>query len=272
MQKKFSPAMDNIFTSRTGDSPVLISIPHDGTRLPAELEGRLTASARELPDTDWLVSELYNFIDNEDFSLIKANYSRYVVDLNRSGHGEQLYPGRFETSVCPTLAFSGQELYRPGQEPDDAEIAERITTYWQPYHDQIRSEIQRIQALHGYAILWDAHSIYGEIPGLFDGVLPDLNFGTANNTSLGLELREQIMNLAAKQREYSWVMDGRFKGGYITRCYGNPGKDIHAVQLEINQSAYLDSTRPPAVDTGKTTKLSQQILIFINMLQARHPA
>jgi N-formylglutamate deformylase len=239
-----------------GDRPLLISFPHSGTFVPQDLAARLTREARDLPDTDWFVPELYHFHRELGASVIRATHTRYVVDLNRPPDGAPLYPGQRETPLCPTETFDGDRLYVPGQDPTAAEIAERLLRYWQPYHDKLGALAQAIVRRHGYCILWDAHSIHSVVPALFEGRLPDLNIGTSGGRSCSPHFPARLLARLGTQKNFSYVLDGRFKGGYITRHYGNPALNIHAVQLEIAQGAYLEESRTPEFSAQRALPLS----------------
>ncbi|MEO6517406.1 MAG: N-formylglutamate deformylase [Pseudoxanthomonas sp.] len=228
------------YTLHRGTAPLLISLPHDGTAVPETLLSRLTDSAQRVPDTDWHVSRLYDFARAMGASMIVPKYSRYVVDLNRPPDDVSLYPGQNTTGLCPHLQFSGEPVYRPGQEPDEAEVAARVQQYWRPYHRALAGELQRIHVTHGHARLWEGHSIRGVVPFLFEGRLPDLNLGTAAGTSCSSALQQRLQAMLAAQDAHDFVVNGRFQGGYITRHYGNPARGIDAVQLEISQRIYMD--------------------------------
>ena len=258
--------MPEVFEFHQGNSPLLISSPHDGTRIPSELISRFTDAGNSNSDCDWFVSKLYNFINKTDISYIKAEYSRYVVDLNRSPEGELLYPGLMETGICPLTSFNGDPIYANRKEPDESEIQARIESYWLPYHNHILSELERIKKIHGHVILWDAHSISGEVPLLFDGLLPDLNIGTANGASCHPSLIDELMKIAKEHSDYSVVLNKRFKGGYITRQYGDPENNINSIQLEINQNNYLKKSEPKEIDDEKAEKLSALLQLFIQFL------
>jgi N-formylglutamate deformylase len=224
------------FTFRDGEAPLLVSIPHDGRVLPDELAALMTEAGRSLPDTDWHVDRLYDFAGDLGASVITANYSRYVIDLNRPADNAALYEGQAATGLCPRQTFDGREIYRENVEID---VADRLAHYWRPYHEQIRSVLDSLRQRHGYALLWDAHSITSKLPALFDGELPVLNIGTYDGRSCDMPRAEAVAEVAGKSA-YSTVVNGRFKGGYITRHYGDPASDIHAIQLEIAQRAYMD--------------------------------
>ena len=231
--------MPVIYDLYQGTSPLIISMPHSGLELPADLSERMTSVARSLKDTDWHIPRLYDFVKELDVTVVKANYSRYVVDLNRPASGESLYPGQATTGTCPLISFQDEPLYLQGQEFDLAELPGRIEAYWQPYHDRLAAEIERIKTLHGFCMLYDAHSIRSHVPRLFDGELPTLNLGTARGESCDYRLGEKLQDILAEQDHFEWVANGRFVGGYITRNYGRPEQGVHAVQMELAQSAYM---------------------------------
>lgn len=223
-----------------GTAPILISVPHAGLEVPEEIRARFSEEGLRLTDTDWHVDRLYAPLKDLGVSMLIANYSRYVVDLNRPADGSSLYPGQTVTQLCPTETFHGEALYRDGEEPDKAEIAQRTTKYWQPYHTKLAEELARIKATHGHAILWDAHSINNRLPLLFEGQLPDLNFGTNDGKACGAELASNILSIAKSDDRYTSVLNGRFKGGVITRTYGQPSEGVSAIQLEMAQACYMD--------------------------------
>ncbi len=225
-----------------GTAPLLISLPHDGSAIPAALAARMTPEARTAPDTDWFVSRLYAFAHELGASILVPRYSRYVVDLNRPPDDTSLYPGQNTTGLCPIVRFSGEPVYLPGAEPDAAEVLARVETYWRPYHTMLRDELQRLRAQHGRVLLWEGHSIRGEVPFLFDGRLPDLNLGTVSGASCAAPVQARIESVLRTQTDYDWVANGRFKGGYITRHYGDPASGVDAVQLEIAQRIYMHET------------------------------
>jgi N-formylglutamate deformylase len=249
-------APEPLFEYVPGEGPLLISFPHSGTFVPPELSARLRPEVLDLPDTDWFVPQLYGFFRDLGASIIRATHTRYVVDLNRPPDGAPLYPGQRETTVCPTETFGGDPLYLEGANPTPGEIDDRLHSYWKPYHDKLAGLIRHLAQCHGHCILWDAHSILSEVPALFAGRLPDLNVGTAGGRSCSPLLLDRIRTFLGAQSNFSFVVDGRFKGGYITRRYGDPARRIDAVQLEIAQRAYLDEARAPAFDAERAGPLS----------------
>ena len=232
--------MSDVCTLHRGTAPLLVSLPHDGTALPPELAARMTEAARGVPDTDWHVSRLYDFARELGASMLVPAYSRYVVDLNRPPDDTSLYPGQNTTGLCPVVRFSGDPVYLPGGEPTAAEIAARVERYWRPYHDALRTELERLHAQHGRVLLWEGHSIRGTLPFLFEGRLPDLNLGTAAGASCLPATQARIEAALSAQSRYDWVVNGRFKGGHITRHYADPARGIEAVQLEASQRIYMD--------------------------------
>jgi N-formylglutamate deformylase len=233
-----------------GTLPLLISIPHLGTEIPPELQAGMADIASLKQDTDWHLDQLYGFAQAMGASIVCARVSRYVIDLNRPPDGASLYPGQTTTSLCPADTFRGEPLYLPGHAPDAAEQVRRLGAYWQPYHQQIRAELDRLKAAHGAVLLWDAHSIASLLPRLFEGRLPDLNFGTADGRSCAPEILQAVVDVAA-QGPFSHVVNGRFKGGHITRHYGTPAQQVHAIQLEMSQLLYMREEAPFSYEPAK---------------------
>lgn len=223
-----------------GSTRLLVSIPHSGTFVPPGIAVRMTGGARLLPDTDWHVDRLYDFLGDMGASVLIATHSRYVVDLNRPADDSPLYPGQTETGVCPVDTFDGQPIWRSQQAPDAEVISDRIGRYWQPYHDRLRAELDRLRSRHGSVVLWDAHSIRSRVPRLFAGDLPVLNIGTNDGRSCDADVAARLLAYALGIPGCTVVLNGRFKGGYITRTYGKPATGINAVQLELAQRSYMD--------------------------------
>jgi N-formylglutamate deformylase len=256
----------NIFDFRRGPLPLLISIPHAGTHVPDAIGERFTAAARRLPDTDWCVHHLYEFAHAFGASVIKANYSRYVVDLNRGPDSASLYESYPTTPVCATETFAGEPIYMSGAEPDETEIEGRIDQYWRPYHTKIAEELARIWADHRMALLWDAHSIASEIPQLFAGVLPEFNLGTRDHASCPRSIGNALLDTITTDGKFGAVLNGRFRGGYITSHYARPNERVYAVQLELAQRAYMDE----AVPDGWELAHAQSAIEVIKRLLTRY--
>jgi len=228
--------MSRIFNLHEGTSPLLVSVPHDGWQIPMDIVQHMSDAGRAIPDTDWHVADLYGFVKESGASMISANFSRYVVDLNRPADDAKLYPGSNTPGLCPEQTFAGADIYL---DPIEIDITARVVAYWQPYHEQLEKTLRTLRDHHGYALLWDAHSIPSQVPSLFDGELPVLNIGTWDGRSCASTLGDAVMAVA-KHSPYDAVLNGRFKGGHITRHYGDPANDIHAVQLELAQRAYMN--------------------------------
>lgn len=230
--------MSDVFHYYDGDLPLLVTVPHDGRRIPRDLSERMTQAGREIPDTDWHVAQLYDFVRDLGAKLLVAEYSRYVVDLNRSAQDDVLYPGQLVTGLCPEQTFAGEDIY-VGDGVTAEEKERRIAKYWRPYHDHVRVTLTAMRDQHGYALLWDAHSIPSLVPRLFDGELAELNLGTNSGASCAPAIESAVAEIS-RASDYSSVVNDRFKGGFITRNYGRPDDNIHALQLEIAQRAYMD--------------------------------
>ncbi len=243
------------FTLHQGTQPLLVSVPHAGTGIPDELKKLFTDRALAVEDTDWFLDSIYAFAMQLGASFIVPNYSRYVVDLNRPPENTPMYAGVNNTELCPTRFFSGDPLYKPGLEPNYSQVEARVKQYWQPYHQALQTELARIKTIHGHAVLWDGHSICSQLPWLFDGTLPNLNLGTVSGTSCAKELQELVHLTALNQHHFTVVLNGRFKGGYITRQYGQPDRGVHAVQLEMTWNCYMAEQPPYAIDPARSAKL-----------------
>ena len=246
---------DAVFTLHRGHLPLLVSVPHAGTVIPADQQPRYVPRALAVEETDWFMEEVYGFVRELGASLLVPRHSRYLIDLNRPPENLPMYTGVNNTELCPTRSFSGDALYREGQAPDDTEIASRLHAYWQPYHQALQAELARLKAEHGHALLFDGHSIKSQLPWLFDGLLPDLNLGTVDGASCAPSLRAALSGVLAAQTEFTHVVDGRFKGGYITRRYGQPAQGVHAVQLEKCWRCYMEEAPPFGPDASRLSHL-----------------
>jgi N-formylglutamate deformylase len=232
------------FRLHRGSEPLLVSIPHMGTDIPEDLRAGFVPRALEVEDTDWHLDRLYAFAGELEASVLQPTVSRYVVDLNRPPDDAPMYPGASNTELCPTRFFTGDALYREGSTLSPGQKAQRRAAWWVPYHQALQEEIARLKAEHGFVLLWDAHSIRAEIPWLFEGRLPDLNIGTADGRSADPSVTQAVAAAAARHPEFTHVVNGRFKGGYITRHYGRPAEHVHAVQLEMCQYLYMREAPP----------------------------
>lgn len=226
------------YTLSKGKIPLLISMPHNGQSIPDEIKSTMTDTAKHVSDTDWYMDRLYDFADGLGIYVINPKYSRFVIDLNRDPNGVNLYPGQNTTELCPTSAFDLSPLYLDGLQPNKMEIQRRVELYWRPYHQALADTLAEIKQEFGKAVLLEAHSILSHVPRFFEGQLPDFNFGTSNGASCDKALIDKVEKLDFSP--YSNITNGRFKGGFITRHFGQPEKNIHALQLELSQSTYMN--------------------------------
>jgi N-formylglutamate deformylase len=225
-------------TLRQGRAPLLVSLPHTGTDIPPEFESRLVSPWLARKDADWWIERLYDFAVDLDATILRTTISRTVVDVNRDPSGASLYPGQATTELCPTTTFDGEPLYRAGEALSELDVASRRSRYFAPYHQALAAEAERLRGLHPRIVLYDCHSIRSAIPRLFEGELPHFNIGTNSGASCDPALQRLVEGTCAATG-FSWIANGRFKGGWITRHYGRPAEGVHAVQMELACRGYL---------------------------------
>jgi len=268
-----------------GEAPLVVSFPHTGTDIPPEIESQLASPWLGRKDADWWVHLLYDFVGGLGATTIRTTLSRTVIDVNRDPSGASLYPGQATTELCPTTTFDGEPLYRTGSAPDEHEISRRRELYFQPYHNALASEIERLRARHPRVVLYEAHSIRSRVPRLFEGELPNFNIGTNSGASCAPELTAAIER-ACDRPGFTRVTNGRFQGGWTTRHYGSPGNGIHAVQMELACRGYMTeppepftpANWPPAYDAARAatmraalTSVIQACLDFAHEPSGRRP-
>jgi formiminoglutamase len=251
-----------------GDGPIILGIPHTGTSVPEDIKAALNETGRALADTDWHIHQLYAGL-LPSATTVRATFHRYVIDANRDPGGESLYPGQNTTGLCPTTDFDGLPLYRAGAEPGADEIEHRRRTFHAPYHEALAAEIERIRDIHGIAILYDCHSIRSRIPFLFEGILSDFNIGTNGGATCGPDIECLVSDICAKAEGYTSILNGRFKGGWTTRHYGDPARGVHAIQMELTQSAYLASESAPfAYSEERGQRIRPHLRAILQALEA----
>lgn len=243
-----------------GEAPLVVSVPHAGTTIPPEIEARFVSPDLARNDADFYVDRLYGFARDMGATIVRTAISRSVIDVNRDPSGQSLYPGQATTGLCPVESFDGELLYRDGQEPDAEEIAERHVTWFDPYHAALAAEIGRLREAHGSVVLYDAHSIRSRVPRLFDGELPQFNIGTNEGATCAPALQEAVAEVCEASGR-SWVANGRFKGGWITRDYGAPEEGVHAIQMELAVRGYADEDDgwPPEWDEERAAPLQETL-------------
>ncbi len=256
-----------VFSVLKGGSPIILSQPHGGTFVPDEISSKFNDTGQALADTDWHINQLYDGL-LENVTVVQSHIHRYVIDANRDPDDISLYPGQNTTSLCPLTDFDGNSIYQSGQEPSVDEIGDRQKTYHQPYHDALNGEIERINQLHGQVILYDCHSIRSNIPFLFKGTLPDFNIGTYNGQSCSQEIQTTVEQICVEAQDYTHVVNGRFKGGWTTRRYGQPDIGIHSIQMELAQSTYMHESAPWNYNQSRANETRQYLRIILRKLQS----
>ncbi len=254
---------------QSGDSPIVLGLPHTGTYVPEDIFERMNENGRTLRDTDWHIHTLYDGL-LDGATTVRATFHRYVIDANRDPEGVSLYPGQNTTGLVPLTDFDGQSIW--SQPPTDAEIETRCANFHAPYHAALEQELQRVREKHGIAILYDCHSIRSQIPFLFEGVLPDFNIGTNEGQTCARRLQDAVWQLCQQAQGYTCVLNGRFKGGWTTRHYGRPADNIHAIQMELAQSTHLKTEALPFdCDVQKAADLRAQLQKILDSLAELAP-
>ncbi len=249
-----------------GSGPIVLGLPHTGTDVPPDIAGLLNDRGLALADTDWNIHRLYGgLLDN--VTTVRTPIHRYVIDVNRGPDDASLYPGQNTTGLCPVTDFDGDPIYRDGCEPNAQEIERRRRTYHDPYHLALSTELARVKAIHGMAILYDCHSIRGKIPYLFADTLPDFNIGTNSSTSCAVSMEKAVEEVCRAAPGFTSVVNGRFKGGWTTRNYGHPARGIHAIQMELAQSTYMQEAPPWAYDKARADRLRTTLSRILNALE-----
>ena len=252
-----------------GDGPVVFGLPHTGKWLPQDVFARLNPRGQALADTDWHVDRLYDGL-LPSATTVRATFHRYLIDANRAPSGDSLYPGQNTTGLVPLTDFDGVPIW--SETPDATEIEARRAAYHAPYHAALAAELARVYAQHGVAILYDCHSICSHIPFLFDGTLPDFNIGTNGGTTCAPRIEQAVTAICAQAKGYTSVLNGRFKGGWTTRHYGQPDTGIHAIQMELAQSTHLSTEAPPfSYDSAKAERVRPHLRRILETLETLAP-
>lgn len=233
-----------IIPPKAAPIPFVLSVPHCGTEFPSELQDNYIAEKRDAPDdTDWFVHDLYQFASDLGITIIHAKYSRWVIDLNRDPESAPLYDdGRIITGLTPTTDFFGESIYTsPETEPNPAEVKRRLDAYYWPYYRAIQELLDKRKAQFGNVLLWDAHSIRHFVPTIRETVFPDMILGDNNEKTAHPEIIQTALT-QLKSQSYGINHNTPFKGGHITRYFGNPAANVHALQLEMNKILYMDDS------------------------------
>lgn len=248
-----------------GDGPVVLGMPHTGTYVPRDVRAKLNDTGKALADTDWNIHKLYDGL-LADATVVRATFHRYVIDANRDPSGRSLYPGQNTTGLVPLTDFDGQEIWHVP--PSGGEVEHRRETWHAPYHAALQAELERVRAAHGVAVLYDCHSIRSHIPFLFEGTLPDFNIGTNGGTTCAPVIAQAVEQVCQAAQGYSCVTNGRFKGGWTTRHYGRPEEGLHAIQMELAQSTYMEEAPPWPYDHTRADRIRVHLKSLLGRLDA----
>lgn len=249
-----------------GNSPILLTMPHTGLFIPGKIQQNLNKAGLMLTDTDWHIDKLYkDLLPNA--TIVRANFHRYVIDANRHPSGKSLYPGQNTTSLCPLVDFDNTPIYQIGTAPTPDEIEKRRRQYHTPYHIAITEELSRLRQIYSDVILYDCHSIRSQAPFLFTGTLPDFNIGSYDGRSCASSIAQCAEEICLKAEGYTGVHNGRFKGGWTTRHYGQPETGVHALQMELAQNTYMSEHPPFDYNPTKAALLRKTLYALLRTLE-----
>jgi len=250
--------MFTVKSPRANDVPIIVSVPHCGTLFPDEIKEEYHSHLIQSPDdTDWFVHQLYDFVSDMGITMIHADYSRWVIDLNRDPKSKPLYnDGRIITGLCPTTDFLGNPLYKDARkEVAPEEVERRLKLYYYPYHDKIASLLEERKKKFGKVLLWDCHSIREYVKTIQGDKFPDLILGDVDETSADKNIIDTTLS-TLKNSSYTVNHNHPFKGGQITRYFGKPSAGIHALQLEMTKVNYLDNSETK-YDPARANKMRE---------------
>jgi N-formylglutamate deformylase len=248
-------------------TPILISVPHCGIAFPEELKDQYDQNLIQAPDdTDWFVDRLYDFAPSLGFTMISAVYSRWVIDLNRDPQSKPLYTdGRIITGLCPTTTFTGQPIYKDARlQVAQNDVDVRLEKYYWPYHRKIEELLNDLKSRFGKVLLWDCHSIRQTVPTIQQEKFPDLILGNADETSASATLINSALN-QLRTGPYSLQHNHPFKGGFITRHFGKPAAQQHALQLEMSKVNYMNDEET-FYDDARAGKMREILIRTLKVL------
>ncbi|MBD1868421.1 N-formylglutamate amidohydrolase [Leptolyngbya sp. FACHB-671] len=211
--------------------PIVASLPHSGLVIPRDVAQALNKSFESyLPNQDWHLDRLYDFLPNLGITVLKAVCSRYVVDLNRPIRNPLF--GSFWRSVIPEETAFNTLLYQ--NTPSRKQIEERIEQFYYPYHRQLEELLNQMIDQFGRVYLLDLHSFLGLI-------VDEVCLGNVNGQSCS-EFLISTVESAFSASGYQVVRNKVFSGGYITQHYGQM-PHVEALQIEIRYPTYLKQTQ-----------------------------
>jgi N-formylglutamate deformylase len=245
-----------IVLAPTGEEiPIIVEIPHAGLLVPPHISPELLASARARgKDADLYVDELYAEAPALGASVLRAQNSRYVVDLNRA-----------ESDIDPQSVVGAPDghsprgvIWRVTSEGDRALAAplrreafeRRLAELYRPYHTKLAELIREKKVRFGLAVVLAAHSMPSSDrrpeggPFLGGGATrgdqrADVVPGTLGRTSAHPRFID-LVDAHARQVGFSVMHDDPYRGGFTTQHYGRPAANVHVVQVELARRLYMD--------------------------------
>lgn len=247
-----NPDFFRVIRPKSHTLPVVVDVPHAGEWIPTEVEDELVVQDKTLRrDLDLYVDQLWQDAPALGATLIASNVSRYVVDLNRA-----------DDDISPETVWGGVKVDKPGYYHDRGVVwrtttdgtpvmrtpltregfNRRIALFHTPYHAALAAEIEHVRSIFGFCVLIDGHSMPSQgrrghsDPG---SKRADIVPGDVDGTSCASVVRDMI-EAHFRAARFSVRPNEPYKGGWITRHFGQPEDDVHAIQIEINRRIYMD--------------------------------
>ncbi|WP_300032082.1 N-formylglutamate deformylase [uncultured Roseobacter sp.] len=253
----------------SGDSPLIMCLPHTGTDIPPLYWKRLNDNGQMLRDTDWHLDRLCKGLAPQA-TVVRARFSRYLSDVNRDPDGQPPYPDKLNSNLIPYADQDGVPIW--DTPPMLREISALRAAFFVPYHAALQGQIARVQSRFGHAVICDCHSVRSRIPHRSDGQMPDLNIGTRGGTACDQRLSARVAAICQTTSQYTTAFDGRFQGEWVTRRYGRPARGVHLIQIEIAQDNYLaEEAEPWEYDEVKAEPLREVLRSVLNEMSDWYP-
>ncbi len=233
--------------------PFVYNSPHSGRIYPPEFiaQSRLEGISIRRSE-DHYVDELFADASALGAPLLLANFPRAYLDVNREPY--ELDPRMFDgllppyaninslrvaggLGTIPRIVAENMEIY--ARRLSVQEGLDRIEAVYKPYHAALRRLIARTHVQFGFGVLIDCHSMPGNVRVAGTNARPDFIIGDRYGTSASAELSRAAVAIL-EEMGFTAIRNKPYAGGFITEHYGRPSRGLHALQIEVNRSIYVD--------------------------------